>query len=184
MMKFNRTTYVIGASTLALIALFVFQVKWMSDSRNLIEQQFDQKVRMALCFAVESLNGTKINCDPGKDSCLPVEEIADAYQLSTPLDYELEVIDSTLSKAISFYGIDMEYNITILKSTCLRENILVAKPIFVSGVRNSCAILLNKLLLISSIFFCFKREKLANTNTKVMKTKIRIEEKNINFIFP
>jgi two-component system, OmpR family, phosphate regulon sensor histidine kinase PhoR len=118
-MKFNRTTYVIGASTLALIALFVLQAKWMSDSRNLIEQQFDQKVRMALCFAVESLNGTKINCDPGTDSCLPVEETANGYQLSTPLDYELEVIDSTIAKAVAFYDIQMEYEITIIDKTCV-----------------------------------------------------------------
>jgi len=119
-MKFNRTTYVIGASTIALIALFILQVKWLSESRDLIEQQFDQKVRMALCFAVESLNGTKINCDPGIDSCLPVEEIAGAYQLSTPLDYELEVIDSTIAKAIVFYDINMEYEITILdKTSCI-----------------------------------------------------------------
>ncbi len=119
MMKLNRTTYVIGASTLALIALFILQVKWMSESRDLIEQQFDQKVRMALCFAVESLNGTKINCDPGKDSCLPVEEVADAYQLSTPLDYELEVIDSTIARATAFYDINMDYEISILDKSCV-----------------------------------------------------------------
>ena len=118
-MKFNRTTYVIGASTLALIALFFLQAKWMSDSRNLIEQQFDQKVRMALCFAIESLNGTKINCDPSKDSCLPVESVADAYQLSTPLDYELDVIDSTLARATAFYDINMEYDVKILDQKCM-----------------------------------------------------------------
>jgi nitrogen-specific signal transduction histidine kinase len=118
-MKFNRTTYVIGASTIALIALFVFQAKWLSDSRHLIEQQFDQKVRMALCFAVESLNGSKINCAPNKDSCIPVESVADAYQLSTPLDYELEEIESTLARATSFYDINMEYEVTILDKTCV-----------------------------------------------------------------
>jgi len=122
-MKFNRTTYVIGASTLALITLFVFQAKWLSDSRNLIEHQFDQKVRMALCFAVESLNGAKINCDPSKDSCLPVEEVAGAYQLSTPLDYELELIESTLARATSFYDINMEYEVTILDQTCVPTGI-------------------------------------------------------------
>ncbi len=116
-MKFYRTTYVIGASTLALITLFIFQVKWMSDSRHLIEEQFDQKVRMALCFAVESLNGSKINCDPNKDSCMPVESVADVYQLSTPLDYELETIDSTLARATAFYDIKLEYNISILDKT-------------------------------------------------------------------
>ena len=118
-MKLNRTTYVIGASTLALIALFILQVKWMSESRALIEQQFDQKVRMALCFAVESLKGTKINCDPGKDSCLPVEEVADAYKLSTPLEYDIATIDSTIARAVAFYDIDMDYEISILDKTCV-----------------------------------------------------------------
>ena len=53
-MKPNSTLYVIAASTLALIALIAFQVKWMSDSHRLIEEQFDEKVHLALCYAVSN----------------------------------------------------------------------------------------------------------------------------------
>ncbi len=119
-MKSNRTTYVIGASTLALIALIVFQVKWMNDSRHLIEEQFDQKVRMALCFTVESLNGTSIACNLSMDSsCMGVGSPTDVYRVSTPMDYEMEAIDSTLRKALAFYDINMDYEINILESTGL-----------------------------------------------------------------
>ena len=53
-MRPNSTLYVIAASTLALIALIAFQVKWMSDSHRLIEEQFDEKVNLALCYAVSN----------------------------------------------------------------------------------------------------------------------------------
>jgi len=53
-MRPNSTFYVILASTLALIALIAFQVKWLSDSHRLIEEQFDEKVNLALCYAVSN----------------------------------------------------------------------------------------------------------------------------------
>ena len=53
-MRPNSTFYVIVASTLALIALIAFQVKWLSDSHRLIEEQFDEKVNLALCYAVSN----------------------------------------------------------------------------------------------------------------------------------
>lgn len=56
MLLSNRITYVTIASTLALVALVFLQVKWVSDSKKMIEEQFNQKVRMAVCSAVESLN--------------------------------------------------------------------------------------------------------------------------------
>ena len=54
----NKIPYIIGASTIGLLSLILIQVKWMQQSRNLIEEQFDQKVSMALCQAVESINGS------------------------------------------------------------------------------------------------------------------------------
>ena len=66
----NRTSYVILASTLAIIALFFLQVRWMRASHELIEEQFNQKVRMALCFAVESLGESDLNQNSAP-SCSP-----------------------------------------------------------------------------------------------------------------
>ncbi|MFT7605331.1 MAG: hypothetical protein ACI8VT_002925, partial [Saprospiraceae bacterium] len=49
--EMNKTNVIIGALFLALIALFACQVKWMTDSRNLIEEQFDHKISMAMVYA-------------------------------------------------------------------------------------------------------------------------------------
>ena len=66
-MRPNSTLYVIAASTLALIALIAFQVKWLSDSHRLIEEQFDEKVHLALCFAVSNAIVEPSSCDISTD---------------------------------------------------------------------------------------------------------------------
>jgi len=72
-MRLNRTTYVIAASTLALIALLVFQVKWLSDSHNLIQEQFDEKVHLALCYAAGSMMvESPSTCAASEDTCVPL----------------------------------------------------------------------------------------------------------------
>lgn len=51
----NQPTWIIGASCIALIALILFQVNWLQHSRKLIEEQFEQRVTMALCNTVDAM---------------------------------------------------------------------------------------------------------------------------------
>jgi hypothetical protein len=51
----NKIPYIITASTIAMLLLVLIQVQWMQQSRKLIEEQFDQKVSMALCKAVDEV---------------------------------------------------------------------------------------------------------------------------------
>ena len=145
MSGFNRIVYLISAASLALIALFVLQVKWMTNSHALIEEQFDQKVRLALCNTIESLNGGKLDCGPNpmsclpdlsakdKDSnegfanasatsCLPVKSSADLFQVSPQNTVDLAKVDSTLSKMLAFYDISLPYELSIYNGRCNPKN--------------------------------------------------------------
>ncbi len=112
----NRTTYVIVASTLALIALFFLQVRWMKASHDLIEQQFNQKVRMALCFAVESL-GEKDPTQNSAPTCSPVEAMVDGFQLKTDKSYDHDELNEALTMSLDFYDIDLDYTLDVLPPT-------------------------------------------------------------------
>ena len=49
--QWNKVKAVIAGATLALIALILLQAQWLLHSKNLIEEQFNQKISMALCMA-------------------------------------------------------------------------------------------------------------------------------------
>lgn len=108
------------ASTLAIVGLVVFQLTWMRYSRQLSEEIFNQRARMALCSAVEDYSGgvlcsgsgsTAMGCGNANTSvcgvALPLDLAGDSafgaglrrsldfYQI--PLDYQLSVSDQSLS---------------------------------------------------------------------------------------
>ena len=53
-MRTNRIKIVIAASCLALLGLIAIQVRWMNYSRVLLDEQFEHRVDMALCNAVQT----------------------------------------------------------------------------------------------------------------------------------
>ncbi len=75
-MRIDKSSWTIIASCIALILLILLQVNWLNHSKRLIEEQFDQKVTMALCSAVEQLekdiqSNATINmaCDKNMPMC-------------------------------------------------------------------------------------------------------------------
>jgi len=118
----NRTTYVIIASTIALIALFFLQVSWMMESRDLIEEQFDQKVRMALCLAAETLDKDGVDQDStiaeAGAMCGPVGISESGFQMSTRVPNEKEEVDAALAVALDFYEVTLPYELEILNGSC------------------------------------------------------------------
>ena len=113
-MQFDKTAYVILASTLALLALVAFQVKWMADSRQQIEEQFDQRVRMALCFAVDNLDKGRFQCEHEESAdCVPMEEVENGYTLSTGKRFNAQELDEALATALDFYHVDLEYQVEV-----------------------------------------------------------------------
>ncbi|MEM9824898.1 MAG: HAMP domain-containing sensor histidine kinase, partial [Bacteroidota bacterium] len=122
MLPNNRISYVIIASALALIALVFLQVSWINDSKTMIEEQFEQKVRMALCSAVEDLNR---HANPGEASvpmCKPVEATQDGFQLADLGRFEYSELDSALVQALIFYDIDLDYEMDVVsENSCVQD---------------------------------------------------------------
>ena len=113
----NKITFVIAASFLALIVLILFQVQWMQQSRDLLEEQFDQKVDMALCEAVKDMESTeettvaKSACKVGKQPATCAQKIDDLI--------ESPDFDQKISSAFDFYKIGMDYEATIVNKNSI-----------------------------------------------------------------
>ena len=111
-MKWNNTLLIVTASALALIGLLFLQFKWMQQSRQLIEEQFEQKVKMALCSAVDAAwYEEKV-----MGNCALVEEQVKCLQLDTGLANEQGVLESSLNRAFDFYDIPGPYEVEILNN--------------------------------------------------------------------
>lgn len=111
-MNFNRTSWIVATGCLALILLIFFQVNWLQHSRRLIEQQFDQKVTMAICSAIDELSRRDGKSVSVEFNCVTDEAACGSGILQTNVDeQELEaVLNATLDR----YGIDLDYQYNIL----------------------------------------------------------------------
>ncbi|MDF1694831.1 MAG: HAMP domain-containing sensor histidine kinase [Saprospiraceae bacterium] len=109
----TKIPYFIIASTAALVFLIVMQVKWIQKSVDLVEEQFDQKVSMALCMAVDKISETeektnlKVSCSlpgtTGKQCC------SNDLTLFISNDDVQEVVD----EALTFYNINMPFEMEV-----------------------------------------------------------------------
>lgn len=109
----NKIPYIIGASTIGLLSLILIQVKWMQQSRNLIEEQFDQKVSMALCQAVESIQGScysppeiQVCRPPSASNFLPVLE-------ESTVSEELATIRGAVGQTLAQYQIELPFELEV-----------------------------------------------------------------------
>jgi len=114
-MQFNRTSYVIAASTLALIALIAFQVTWLKDSQRFIEEQFDEKVRLALCYAVSNTLVEATTCGSSPEGCLPFVQDEEGFKVESAIPFEMATLDSALIDAFTFYAINLDYKAEIIE---------------------------------------------------------------------
>ena len=109
----KRIPFFVLVSAIALVSLFVIQVKWMQKSTSLVEEQFDQKVSMALCMAVDQISQTeetnefKSKCTiapDGKKSCCSEE-------LSTLI--QKDNVKCLVASSFNYYDIDMPYEMGV-----------------------------------------------------------------------
>jgi signal transduction histidine kinase len=97
------------ASTLAVIGLVVFQLKWMRHSRELSEEIFNQRVCMAVCATVEDYGGgmlcTKTAAQPSCHSGVAVAN--SAVELASDSAFH-----SSLRQSLDFYQIGLDYSLS------------------------------------------------------------------------
>ena len=120
-MKFSKVTYLIIASTLAIIALIFIQVRWMQHSRNLIEEQFNHQVSMALCRTVDEMAET-ISCPAGNMCKAPGESLDDECGRQLMNMLHSGVFDQSLNESLDYYNIRLPYETNILKREDIRED--------------------------------------------------------------
>ena len=117
----NRIPFFVLVSAIALVSLFVIQVKWMQKSTALVEEQFDQKVSMALCMAVDQISLTeetnefKSKCTiapDGKKSCCSEE-------LSTLI--QKDNVKGLVASSLNYYDINMPYEMGVSEKNSVQK---------------------------------------------------------------
>ena len=112
-MRTNRIKIVIATACLALLALIAIQVRWMNYSRQLLDEQFEHRVDMALCNAVQTTaeepqSTVVMTCANNKGSCcadiVPESMILSDSQLRKNLD-----------RSLAFYNINLPYSVNVVK---------------------------------------------------------------------
>lgn len=120
--QWNKINAIIASATIALIALIVLQGKWLLHSKNLIEEQFNQKVSMALCMSITELSD-------GPKSCIasPEPTFMDALDIDKLMKsdegIEITAVTQSLDRALAFYDITTTYDLEIIdeQNTCVDE---------------------------------------------------------------
>ncbi len=106
--------------SLALLSLMIFQVNWLLTSKKLIEEQFEQKVNMAMGSTLSELNNRAYNpselmdlqiCEGETQKFYSVEKLGISPQ-------QRQELEETLQSYMSIYGIDEKYKVQIFDSVC------------------------------------------------------------------
>ena len=114
-MKGVKVPHLIAIAALCWLVLICIQARWIMDSRDMIEEQFDQKVSLALCAAVSSMDSTsKQNCIPpsAEAVCRPVIE----SEAEIAADYDDRALHAAVDEALAFYDIDMDYTLVVTQA--------------------------------------------------------------------
>jgi len=117
----RKIPYLFAILCFALLALMAFQISWINESRTLIEEQFDQKVNLAMGSALSDFNSThKVSlamedlqaCDDDNSlKYIPVDKGSLSYKNQVELE-------SSLADYMTCYGIDDKYRVEIFNETC------------------------------------------------------------------
>ncbi len=106
----NRINVLVLGTGMAILALISFQYYWIKTSKSLIEEQFTNKVSMALCSAVDKLSDNPDCCKLKTSGCE-----ADNTQCQSQLNSMVQ--DSAFVKEINsslqFYNIRLPYELAI-----------------------------------------------------------------------
>ncbi|MFT6963525.1 MAG: hypothetical protein ACJAWV_003262, partial [Flammeovirgaceae bacterium] len=58
----KKLQYIIAFSAFAVIGLVILQINWVNHAAKLREDQFDHRVNMALCSAIDKISEDKQAC--------------------------------------------------------------------------------------------------------------------------
>lgn len=119
-MKLDKVSFLFIIVGLGLGSLMSFQITWLMTARHLMEEQFDQKVNLAMGSALSQFNtehDTSLDivqdCGDENDNLayIPLKK----GEISIRDQEELERV---LSSSMSCYGIDEKYSVSIFDKSC------------------------------------------------------------------
>jgi two-component system phosphate regulon sensor histidine kinase PhoR len=114
-MNNNYSAWLIGAAALAILALIGFQVRWMNYSRTLLEEQFNNRVNMALCSTVEKLANDSTSSEELRACCAEGE--GPACQQNFDALRRRPEMQAALAEQLRFYQIDLPFEVLIQPRT-------------------------------------------------------------------
>ena len=130
--KLSQVPYLFAAVCLGLISLVAFQINWLSQSRSLIEEQFDQKVNLALGSALSDFN-TAYSTE------LEVDEFLIDLDREVVTDEQLADLEESLHGYMTCYGIDQNYRIDILDNIVKADSVGCAYACSLNTLNGCCS---------------------------------------------
>lgn len=119
--KLNQVPYLFAFVCLGLVSLVAFQITWLTNSKVLIEEQFDQKVNLAIGSALSDFNKihqTKFDIEE-MDCCDPEDECKYIELGKEPMSAESqEELEAYLKSYMGCFGIDEKYSVGIFDTGC------------------------------------------------------------------
>ena len=114
-MKAVKVPYLIAIAAIGWLVMLGFQAKWITDARNLIEEQFDQKVSLALCAAVGSLDSsTVVSCSaPSGGITQAATNLGLLPEMASTPQALPEDLHRAVGEALRFYDIHLDYTISV-----------------------------------------------------------------------
>lgn len=109
-MQTKHIAMLIGASALSILALIGFQVNWLRHSRQLLEEQFNNKVRMALCATVDQIAEDQACCQQVRACCVDPNAGPNAAAFFA----EIPQTEQMLTEALARYQINLPYRVQIV----------------------------------------------------------------------
>lgn len=116
LVKFLKTRQIpllITACALGMLALIIFQVSWMNHSRRLLNEQFNNRVNMALCSSVEKMAENQACSSQIRSACCTQESSQPSCSQTLDKFLATPEMDRTLENALRFYQIDLPYKAVI-----------------------------------------------------------------------
>lgn len=106
---------------LGLLSLMAFQINWLSSSKNLIEEQFNQKVNLAIGSALSDFNmahNTKLDLEE-LEECREDESCKYIELGKEPISPESQLeLEAYLQSYMGCFGIDEKYSVGIFNTSC------------------------------------------------------------------
>ena len=136
--QWNRIKSLIIASALVMIALIALQAKWLLHSKNLNEEQFNQKVSMALCMTVTELgHGKSICADPNPT---PESSLETFLPKPIPASVDEQALKEVLDKNLQLFDIPLDYVVAIQDDnamTCASNSPSCCSMVSVAGFEDN-----------------------------------------------